>query len=581
MTELQTRGSVENAVERAKAAYAAGNPVAAKQTFVELCQAHPEVFEFHTALATLAGELDDTPTTIESLERATDIRPGNGAGYYDLALLARNGNQFQTAIRCFEKFLRYFPDKARVCYRMGACHQALGNTQRAIECFRRAVQIAPYYLLAGGRLRNIASAASYAPSLVLRPAEEYLADGHALLGERQIDAAILHFLLAMVIKPKLTAASEALTAALLSLGANAVKVGFIPYFALGHLALNTDLFLRQRTLGKTEPRTHYILLSGEAPANRQLLEMFKRCLNIVESDWLYYVLSEVLPSQVKHGMRISTNEYAEYNSTRTRLTFTAAEEARGQAGLRDLGLDPGRDWFACVFARDAAYTKTMIELFEVDGRRFRNADINSYERAIRQIIEAGGHVFRMGSKPGVELKFRHDRLIDYGAHHRTDFLDVYLLAHCRFVMGTNSGVCDTAMIFDVPYLGVNTAPLGWAPYGRDNLFIPKLLRDVRHGGYVSLPRYIAETHRSKHFLGLWSDRGLDAAGYAYEDNRPEDILDAVKEMLARLEGRYQPLPEDTARQAHYRATFPESHGTHAVPTPIGATFLQKYSEILL
>ena len=54
-----------------------------------------------------------------------------------------------------------------------------------------------------------------------------------------------------------------------------IKVGGLQYLRIGHLALNTDLFLRRRQLGIYPNDPYYLFISNPNNlANRQLLNMW-------------------------------------------------------------------------------------------------------------------------------------------------------------------------------------------------------------------------------------------------------------------------------------------------------------------
>ncbi len=152
------------------------------------------------------------------------------------------------------------------------------------------------------------------------------------------------------------------------------------------------------------------------------------------------------------------------------------------------------------------------------------------------------------------------------------------ISHCRFVLGTTSGICDIAMLFDVPRIGTNWLPLGSAPWGRHCLFIPTLLRDRGSGQLLPFERFLEDTRGPKSDL-LWSP--LNRVRFVFEDNAPEDILAVTEEMMARLDGNFTESEEDRAMQARYLARFPADHWSAEVRTPMGRDFLAKHQAYFL
>ena len=67
------------------------------------------------------------------------------------------------------------------------------------------------------------------------------------------------------------------------------------------------------------------------------------------------------------------------------------------------------------------------------------------------------------------------RIIDYATKYRTDFGDIFLPAHCKFFLGSTSGIVVAAQIFNIPSARANWVPLGVLPLGNTDIFIPKKL----------------------------------------------------------------------------------------------------------
>lgn len=330
-----------------------------------------------------------------------------------------------------------------------------------------------------------------------------------------------------------------------------VKVGFLPAHALGHLALNFDLFLRRRQLGIAPKEALYIFFIYDA-ANRQLLKMFKRAVNvyIVENQWFgrLFSLIGVLNTRFCQHLVLHSNEYMEYADTVCEIGFTAEEEKRGRSGLREMGIGDD-DWFVCIFARDSQYYKQVYGLgTNLDSR---NGDIDTYIEAVKYIIGLGGYVLRMGSTVQKPFGFTHEKVIDYALTNRSEFMDVFLTAKCRFFIGTMSGGADTARIFDKHHLAVNVTPIGWAPWGKNELYMPKT---VVHKGTLEQVAYeqalqVARPWLRAHAVNIVDE--LEKLNMQMVPNTSGQILEATKEMIARIEGRHVDSCEYISRRKLY------------------------------
>lgn len=357
-----------------------------------------------------------------------------------------------------------------------------------------------------------------------------------------------------------------------------VRVGMLMYDRVGHLAMNTEVFLRARA-AEPRPEELTILVSGP-PANRQLFEMIRRRTRVWASPWALRLYAHGLKPLVQ-GTRFELplpfkgNEYSILAGAGPQLSFTESELARGRELSRELGIE-GRP-FVCFHARDKAYLDAR------HGERsreqwsyhdYRDCDVANYLPAVRKLADRGLVCLRMGAVADKPLGESHPGIIDYAMKHRTDFGDIYLSARCKFMLASTSGVCVLPPIFDRPVALANFTPLGYAAWSARDLFIPKTYHD-REGGPIPY-RKLMELGAS-----MWLDGAkFEAAGIRLEENAPEDILDLAEEMDARLDGRWVGEPEDEELQARYRALFPPDHRITGYPARVGAGFLRRHKQLL-
>lgn len=362
-----------------------------------------------------------------------------------------------------------------------------------------------------------------------------------------------------------------------------IRLGALTTERLGHLALNADLFCRRRQIQDRRQDDLVIFLAGH-PANRQLLDMWKRKLCVIESDLLKSIFDQTrylwARTPFYEPLEMWSNEYKEFNLAAPTLDWTDEEIDRGQAYLRTKGVDLRKDWFVCIYARDPEYLAQEVDSgLNWSYHDHRNADIDSYMDAIHLIVERGGFVFRMGYRVAKPLDYKHPRVIDYATTERTDFLDIFLISQCRFVLGTTSGICDVAMIFDRPRVGINWVPFGLAPWGKHCLVVPKLLRYIETGELVDFAKAIAFNER-RDSPWVWDGNYPRQLGIEYVDNNAEEITSATQEMLDRLEGGFELTQADIDRQLAYREHFSEQHWCRHVLTPVARDFLKRYQRLL-
>ena len=370
---------------------------------------------------------------------------------------------------------------------------------------------------------------------------------------------------------------------------------------VGHLIMNTDLFLRRIKSGyfKHSKKARYVGLALKSPANQTILDLFSREFrivqlpNIISNNYLYRFASTYdsilnklglfhkLPltcADPEPGKPLTSEEYKEFSMPIINVRFNEAEEERGKALLRDMGV--GNNWFVCVFARDLAFVQGLGIIKEKD---YRNFDITDMAKAMRYITDNGGYAVRMGSvvkKSLNDLNIKNRKIIDYSVKYRTDFGDAYLPAKCKFFLGCGSGINNVPIIFGVPVIWINVIPIAFVPYGKNDLFIPKKIWSVKEGRFLTFREiikrgiiYLRETDYN--INDMYKKEGLEVV-----NNSPSEILDVTQELNDSLDDKWKPEEEDEALQERFKALFDESTPCHGFQSRIGAKFLRENKHLL-
>ncbi len=350
---------------------------------------------------------------------------------------------------------------------------------------------------------------------------------------------------------------------------------------IGHLAANTETFLRRLKLGIIKKKgALYIGIASTKPCNKQLLKMFKRKMTIIQ---LPKPLSEVAFSEksllVKSGfgmhLPFNSNEYYEFTYGKPNIKFTSAEEKKGKELLKKIGL-MNKDWFICFHARDQKYLAKHFSSVNYSYHNYRDWDINNALKAARYIVSKGGFAMRMGAVVEKKLpKSKNQRIIDYASYYRSDFGDIYLSAKCKFFFGNGSGISQVAQIFNVPVVWVNLLPFTYPPWRKGDLFIPKKLWSIEKKRYLTFRELLeigaSDFHRSSDY---------EKAKLKIVDNTPEEIYDLVVEMNQKLDGKFKYTKEDEELQKGFRSLFKTNSHCYGFPSRIGARFLKKNKFLL-
>ena len=265
------------------------------------------------------------------------------------------------------------------------------------------------------------------------------------------------------------------------------------------------------------------------------------------------------------------------------LRFTDEEEARGQSGLKELGIVNGEP-FVCVTVRDSAYLASHYQGVDTSAHNFRDSDIQNVVLAAETLADRGYYVIRMGAKVRAPINSSHPRVIDYATNGmRSDFMDIYLGAKCAFCISTSTGFDAIPLIFRRPIVYINMVHIGWL-----FTFSDKFLAIAKHHTSEVLGRELTLREIFAHDVGFClQSSGFAAKGVELIENTPEEIRDVVVEMVERLEGVWQAEDNDAELQKKFWEIFPVKslnasgipyHG--AIRSRYGAAFLRNHQEWL-
>ena len=103
-------------------------------------------------------------------------------------------------------------------------------------------------------------------------------------------------------------------------------------------------------------------------------------------------------------------------------------------------------------------------------------DFEDYEKTIDYLNELGMNTVRIGRE--LNSAMPRTGLIDYAGGVPDDFMDIHLLAQCRFfISSSGSGITFVASLFSRPVLMINLVPIsigfGGLYYTEYDLFLPQ------------------------------------------------------------------------------------------------------------
>ena len=268
--------------------------------------------------------------------------------------------------------------------------------------------------------------------------------------------------------------------------------------------------------------------------------------------------------------------------------FTDEQVERGEEALSAMGVTGP---FVCLAARNAQYNRNTDHGIE-QGYGSRNMDFKDYGKTIAWLGEQGIQCLKMGrfEDPIDPIP----NCIDYSAHHASDFMDLYAFSRCEFAVTCCSGIMLLAQLFAKPLLMVDTTMfsfgLGAVRYTEHDRFLPKRfhVRDPKKRR-VKRPLSLNEVFETEKGCDIFDSR-LTSRGIEWDDNTEDEILDAVEEMVSRIDGTWADTEDDEDLLDRWWALYDEMAAFQSanernwiggpVPFPPATTFLRRHDYLV-
>jgi putative glycosyltransferase (TIGR04372 family) len=349
---------------------------------------------------------------------------------------------------------------------------------------------------------------------------------------------------------------------------------------VGHLAADFDSYFKYQLLShrKVIP---VLLCAGRKPANDALLAHWPRNFHVIRSRWICWLLRPLMSfpdvvdslsgyCSVLRGASRTYDVQSRWADRAPLFHLSEAEIARGEAELRVLGIPEGA-WFVCVHSREGGYAPG-----DEWANSYRNTNISDYTEAMRAIVARGSLCIRVGD-PTMRPLAPIPGVVDYArSSSKSDWMDLFLCARCRFFLGNSSGLFVLAGIFGKRSALANMTPLGsaYSPFPGD-ISIPKLLMDAQ-GRMLPLPNAFAGEASEFRLTPEFVERGLRQV-----DNTPQEIAELAIEMMDRLDGHVEDEPDDADLQERFRALIQPHHFCWHASARIGRDFLRRHRALLM
>jgi putative glycosyltransferase (TIGR04372 family) len=321
-----------------------------------------------------------------------------------------------------------------------------------------------------------------------------------------------------------------------------IRFGYFTSDRIGHLAFDVEYYLTEKKINHGKKSSIDLFFFSGNPANNYFAEMCRRSVAVHSAAKWLYSANDILPFGSSHRVLparlISDSRDLKglFSKLGSQLQFNDQETQSGLEFLQEVGLRQG-DRFVCLAVRDQSYLNQTYGNRDWSYHDFRDTKIESYEAAVVALVERGYWVFRMGKVIDNRLRVDHPRVVDYAAStQRSDFLDIWLMAHCYFTISTGLGLDSIADIFRRPIVFVNYLPIldleAWGHF----ITVPKLLSWASNQKPLTLQEQLKHTSLNGHY---YEEKGIQV-----RDLNPSDITETVLEMEERLSRSWVEMDEE-------------------------------------
>ena len=337
---------------------------------------------------------------------------------------------------------------------------------------------------------------------------------------------------------------------------------------IGHLCSNTELFIREAY----NPDHTYIGFTDDYICNRQLLDMFSRymCKKVIYNYHVRDITKKFFSTNYIWHYHFNPTAYSSFKGEPF-LSFNLDECRKGTDELAKMGVD---SWFVCFHNRDSAYLNKRKKRHKDFGYHdYRDSDVKNQLKAMEYITKQGGYAIRMGYLVDEPLETDNPMIIDYASNHRSEFMDIFLSANCKFFVGNSAGLICVAFLFNTPSVMLNSCPLEYVDMPKGGLFIPKLVFDMNNKKTLSFKEIF-----DKGISSFTHKEQFDRYNFVNVENTSDDILDVVKEMNMRIDMNWKHKYEDL--QKKFWSLVKPHHRCYGSPARVGSDFLKRNKGLL-
>lgn len=330
---------------------------------------------------------------------------------------------------------------------------------------------------------------------------------------------------------------------------------------IGHLYNTYHLLILRRIGGAQFILINYLDSSTNKVANWVWLKLFMKEMTIIPHlafffDKFFVILKRLGLKNKFHAPVKSFNvkekptPYSQIPNSKPLLSFSEGEIQQGLNYLKRFQTEPYK--YICFFNRDPAYLNHFAPNHDWKHHDYRDSSVRHYQKMVNYFSAKKLHSFRMGSITSEKFEVNDPFVHDYAnSPDRSDFLDIYLSAYCKFFILTDSGISIFSELFARPIAFCNVVPIcRFSPAGYLNIFIPKK--------FMKKSQQRQMTFREIFAIGdiEFTAKEINSLDLELIENTDDEILDMALELESKLLGTYQESAEEKALLNKYWELHP-------------------------
>lgn len=276
--------------------------------------------------------------------------------------------------------------------------------------------------------------------------------------------------------------------------------------------------------------------------NNKVFDIFERHIHFITEKnidfWQYAV--------AVHSKKINSDDFDKYKwraamsffnkDCKAIIPFQDDIKIYAQEKMREMGITGE---YVCLHARE---TLTKSNNFsDYPDTSVSSVDIDSFKLAVAYTHKLGYQAVRMGKDEEKPCELY--GVIDYANDYYDEVMDFYLIANCKFLIGSPAGLTVVTPYWGRPVLITNLNVFAYGfesqAYTKYDLYIPKKFYSKRKKRLLNLYEMITLSDECDRYDERFNKRGITVI-----DNTEEEILKATIEMHEKLNHTWEITEEE-------------------------------------